>query len=303
MLALPFGEMPHLMIVQRLLRATDRFRWPEGKRIALVFNIAYEGWSAGKAPGIGPMGNPLQPGYFDTNAHSWGTFGAVRGIQRLLDIAQRHQIRASVMVNGVLAELYPETVRRIHNEGHEIVAHSYGMDVIPVYLKAEEERANISRTTELLERVTGAKAPGWISPRGTGSLMSPQLLAEAGYLWHGDCNDDDAPYILEFGDRSIVAIPLTMDVNDLPHAMRFGRTPRDFVTLFADTLEAMRTRESRSLMLDVTAHCHVYGRAAGAWAFAETMKLARACPDVWIATRLEMARHVMDHKAAFAAAK
>ena len=56
----------------RILRPGPDFRWPGGARIAIVFNIAYEGWSDGKTSGIGPMGNVLAPGYFDTNAHSWG---------------------------------------------------------------------------------------------------------------------------------------------------------------------------------------------------------------------------------------
>jgi hypothetical protein len=33
--------------------------WPNGKRIAVVFNVCLEAWSDGKAPGISPMGNPL----------------------------------------------------------------------------------------------------------------------------------------------------------------------------------------------------------------------------------------------------
>ncbi len=36
--------------------------WPNGKRIAVVFNICLEAWSDGKAPGISPMGNPLPAG-------------------------------------------------------------------------------------------------------------------------------------------------------------------------------------------------------------------------------------------------
>ena len=136
----------------RLTRLNSAFRWPGGKRIAIVINIAYEGWSEGKAPGIGPMGNVLQPGYFDTNAHSWATFGPVRGIGRLLDIVDRHGVKASVMVHGVLAERYPQTIRDIHAGGHEIVAHAWGMDGIPVYLDEEAERANIARTQQALAR-------------------------------------------------------------------------------------------------------------------------------------------------------
>jgi peptidoglycan/xylan/chitin deacetylase (PgdA/CDA1 family) len=274
-------------------RLPPQFRFPGGRRIAVVFNIAYEAWSDGKAPGIGPMGNVLQPGYFDTNAHSWASFGPVRGILRLLGIAEGNGVKTSVMVNGVLAERHPDTVRRIHDLGHEVLAHSWGMDVIPVYLDEAAERENIRRNVAALARATGARPVGWLSPRGTGSLVSPRLLAEEGFLWHGDCNDDDLPYVVDAGGKRLVAIPLTMDVNDLPHSVRYGNPPRALLELFTDTLAAARTREDGPLMIDVTAHTHVYGRAFGAWVFDEAMRVAKRARDVWIGTRAEMARHVL----------
>ncbi|MFM9882266.1 MAG: polysaccharide deacetylase family protein [Burkholderiales bacterium] len=272
---------------------TDAFRWPGGRRVAIVFNLAYEAWSDGKAPGIGPMGNVLQPGFFDTNAHSWASFGAVRGIDRLLGIVDRQGIKSSVMVNGVLAERYPESVKRIHERGHEIVPHSWGMDVIPVYLDEAAERTNLRRTREALAKASGWTAIGWISPRGTGSMLTPRLLAQEGFLWHGDCNDDDLPYVLDFDGRRIVGIPLTMDLNDLPLCVRYGQPPRMMIDMFDDTMRALRDRESRPLMVDVTAHTHVFGRAAGAWVYETIIERAKAMPDVWIATRQEIARHVL----------
>jgi hypothetical protein len=275
-------------------RLPPEFRFPGGRRVAVVFNIAYEAWSDGVAPGIGPMGNVLRPGYFDTNAHSWASFGAVRGVQRLVGIAERNGVKASVMVSGVLAQRHPESVRMIHDLGHEVLAHSWGMDVIPVYLDEIAERANIRRTLDALEQVTGARPVGWISPRGTGSLVSPRLLAEEGLIWHGDCNDDELPYVIETGGKRLVAIPLTMDVNDLPHAIRYGNAPRALLELFRDTLDASRKREQGPLMIDVTVHAHVYGRAYGAWVFDEAMRVAKRARDVWIGTRAQMARHVLE---------
>jgi peptidoglycan/xylan/chitin deacetylase (PgdA/CDA1 family) len=267
-------------------RLGDDFRWPGGRCVAVVFNLAYEAWSEGHAPGIGPMGNVLKPGFFDTNAHSWASFGAVRGIDRLLDVAARSGVKTSVMVNGVLAAQRPDSVRRIHAAGHEIVAHSWGMDVIPVYLDESEERANLRRTVEAIASVTGERPLGWISPRGTGSLATPRLLAEEGFQWHGDCNDDDLPYVQRFGDRSIAGIALTMDVNDLPWCIRYGNAPGDLLQVFEQTLDAALTHERRAVFIDATAHTHVFGRLAGAWVFAEMMKIAKAHKkDVWIATR------------------
>lgn len=276
-----------------ITRLADDFRWPGGRRVAVIFNLAYEGWSEGQAPGIGPMGNVLKPGFFDTNADSWARFGAVRGIERLLDVAERQGVRTSVMTNGVLAAQWPETVRRLHQQGHEIVAHSWGMDVIPVYLDEAAERANLARTVDAIVAATGVRPVGWISPRGTGGAATPRLLAEHGFLWHGDCNDDDLPYLQRIGDRRMVALSLTMDVNDLPWCIRYGNAPGGLLEVFRQTLDAARTRERRAIAFDATAHTHVFGRSAGAWVFEEMMKVAKAHDDVWIATREEIARHVL----------
>ena len=278
-------------------RLPDSFRWPGGKRLAVIFNIAYEAWSDGQAPGIGPMGNVLKPGFFDTNAHSWASFGLVRGIHRLLEIAEKHRIKTSVMVNGVICERDPETVRRLADLGHEVINHSWGMDVIPVYFDEAAERANLQRNHDLLVRTAGVTPTGWISPRGTGSQITSRLLAEAGYTHHGDVNDDDRPYIMEFGGKRIVGIPLTMDVNDLPTCIRYGQGPRHMLDTFNDTMAALRHNESGPLMLDVTGHTHVMGRPGVAWVFDEIMGLVKNSPDIWICTREEMARHVLDNVA------
>lgn len=280
----------------QVTRLPNTFRWPGGRRLAVIFNIAYEAWSDGQAPGIGPMGNVLKPGYFDTNAHSWASFGLVRGIHRLVEIAQRHSVKTSVMVNGVICQRDPTTVRSIADMGHEIVNHSWGMDVIPVYLNEDEERTNIDRNHRILAETAGIPPVGWISPRGTGSGVSTRLLAEAGYIHHGDVNDDDRPYVLDYSGRRIVAIPLTMDINDLPICIRYGHSPRHMLSTFEDTFTAM-LRESNPLMLDVTAHTHVMGRPSGAWVYDEIMARVKACSDVWVCTRQEMAMYVLTETA------
>jgi peptidoglycan/xylan/chitin deacetylase (PgdA/CDA1 family) len=285
-------ERDRVAVGATIRRLGADFRWPGGRKVAVVFNVAYEGWSDGVAPGLGPMGNPLPASTFDTNALSWGSYGNTRGIERLLDVLRRVRIKSSMMVSGIFAERSPATVKAIADAGHEIVAHAYAQDIIPAKLTAEEVEADIGRTTEALASVTGVRPAGWISPRGTPSPHSARLLTAAGYTWQGDAFDDDRPYLQTFDTGSIVAIPLTMEINDLPHAMRFGRSPRDFVERFQNLLRHCLAREDQAVMIDVTAHCHVYGRPAGAGAFEEICRLAQDNGAVWIATRLEMARHV-----------
>ena len=96
----------------RVERLGRDFRWPGDRRVAVVFNVAYEAWSDGKPPGITPMGNPLPAGAFDSNSLSWGNYGAERGIEHLMDVLARTEIRASVMTSGILAQRFPQTVPR-----------------------------------------------------------------------------------------------------------------------------------------------------------------------------------------------
>ena len=274
------------------IAAPEDFRWPGGKRIAVFFRVSFEWWSDDKWPGIGPMGNPLKPGVPDLNAVGWAEYGHRRGIHRALDVLARQHVKATVNVSGILAERHPGIVRKIADGGHDVVAHSYAMDIVPIYLNEDEERENIRRTTELVQQATGTRPRGWISPRSTPSLRTPRLLTEAGYDWHGDTLNDDLPYLVRFGSRSIVAFPNNTEVNDLPLYMRHGNSPRVMLEVFEDWLEAARKRERGAVRMDPAIHSHVFTRQPGLGFYERMMEIARASDDIWIGTRSEAASHL-----------
>ena len=265
--------------------------WPQGKRIAVVFNVCLEAWSDGKAPGISPMGNPLPAGVLDTMAISWAAYGVKRGIHRLLDGLRQHRAVASVMVNAVIAERAPATVRAIADAGHEVLSHSYAMDVIPALMSDEEERKNIARCTELLETASGVKVRGWLSPRGTSRRETPALLAEAGYRWYGDVFDHDLPYLVDVGNRRIAAIPLSTDVNDMPF-MKYGNTPQMMLESFEQNVRIAR-ETGEVAMIDVTSHAHIFGHPRGAYFYEKIIERAVSASDVWVGTRAEIADHLL----------
>lgn len=165
---------------------------------------------------------------------------------------------------------------------------------MPAALTVKALKADIAKTTEALASVAGAPPKGWISPRGTPHRESARHLIEAGYQWHGDVFDDDRPYLQEFEQGRILAIPLTMEINDLPHAMRFGRSPRQFVEAFDDLLGHVLAAEEQALMIDVTAHAHCYGRPAGVRAYEAIARKVMWRDDVWVGTRAEIASHVIN---------
>jgi len=268
------------------------WKWPSGKRIAVVFNVCLEAWSDGKAPGISPMGNPLPAGVLDTMAISWAAYGVEVGIHRLMDGFARHGAKASVMVNAIVAERAPDTVRAIADRGHEVFSHSYAMDVIPALLSDEDERKNIECCTKLLEQASGRKIVGWLSPRGTSKVTTPRLLAEAGYRWYGDVFNADLPYVITHGNKRIVAIPLSYDVNDMP-SMKYGHSPRMMLESFDEVIDIARASDDELRIIDVTSHAHIFGHHRGAHFYEQIVGKAMAAPDIWVGTRAEIAEHVL----------
>jgi peptidoglycan/xylan/chitin deacetylase (PgdA/CDA1 family) len=275
------------------MRRGDR-HWLGAKPVAVIFNICLEAWSDGKAPGISPMGNPLPPGALDTMAISWAAYGDKRGIYWLLDILAEHRAKASVTTSAILAERAPEAVGAVADAGHEVP--SYTMDVIPALLSLQENRKNVERCTALLERASGRKIRGWLSPRGTSGPDLPGILAEAGCACYGDVFDDGLPYVRVFGGRKIVAILLSTDVNDMP-SMKYGAASKTMLDSFEENLAIARTNRKGPSPIDVTVHAHIYGRPRGAQTFGRIVAQAVVSPDVWLATRLEIADFMLKQNA------
>ena len=272
------------------------WRWPGNKPIAVIFNVCLEAWSDGKAPGISPMGNPLPAGVLDTMAISWAAYGVKRGIYRLIDALKKHNAKASVMTSAIIPERSPEAVKAVADAGHEVLSHSYSMDVIPALLSSDEQKRNIMRCTTLLERASGKRIVGWLSPRGTSGPELPALLAQAGYTWYGDVFDDDLPYVQRFGDLKIVAIPLATDVNDMPF-MKYGNPPKVMLESFEENLAIARRNDGGPTMIDVTVHAHIFGRPRGAHYFEEIVCAAMSSADVWVAMRRDIADFMLQQNA------
>jgi len=171
--------------------------WPADRPLAVSLSIMLEGWAEGSAPGIGPMGNPLKPGVRDLQALSWAEYGPKVGAWRLLDLLDRAGRQAVFYTSGVVAERYPDLPAAIAGRGHAVAAHAWCQGTLPPYMSPEVEWADIVRCRDVLAATAGTRPLGWLGPRCTPSLETSRLLARAGFLWHADMFDSDAPYRLD----------------------------------------------------------------------------------------------------------
>ncbi len=112
---------------------------------------------------------------------------------QVLDILRANHIKATFFLCGANAERYPELVRRIRDEGHEIGNHTWSHPYL--YLAGPEAIASeIDRTQDVLEKITG-KRPIWFRPPfGVRGFPLREILRARGMkmmLWSDRGHDGD----------------------------------------------------------------------------------------------------------------
>jgi peptidoglycan-N-acetylglucosamine deacetylase len=113
------------------------------------------------------------------SAISHQAYGPLVGVPRILDILARHEVTATFFVPGYTALRYPDVVRRIAGEGHEIAHHGYLHEPM-AGMSPEREAAILDRGSDELERVTGVRPTGYRAPMWELNWHSPGLLPTAG---------------------------------------------------------------------------------------------------------------------------
>jgi peptidoglycan/xylan/chitin deacetylase (PgdA/CDA1 family) len=212
------------------------------------------------------------------------------------DVLADLDVKAVFYVSGILAERHVDLMQAITKQGHVVAAHAWSQHIIPAYQSREEELSDLKRCIQVLENTSGMRPRGWISPRATPSLNTPELIAEEGMTWLADAFDRDLPYSIKTSKGSIVAIPFTTEINDFPLSVRYGNEPNAFVRAMSHILDGWSEIGSPAACLDLTAHAHVFGRPAGAMAFKKAIRIAQGNPQTWLTHHAQIADLYADPK-------
>ena len=264
-----------------------RFRWPDGSRCACVVSFDVDAESA-----ILQV-DPKYATHATTMSHQ--AYGPRVGVPRLLEQLRAAGIRATFFVPGFTAECYPDTIRRIVADGHEVGWHGY-MHELPHELPVAEQRAIIERAGEVLEPLTGQRPVGYRAPWWQLSLQSPELLAGAGFRYDSSLMDDDVPYLLHSDAGTLVELPVHWSFDDWEQYGFFVdpplgdslEPPGKLLEIWQGELEAFREEGCLQVL---TMHPFLSGRPARARIIGRFVSFARELGGVWFATAGEVAEH------------
>jgi len=266
------------------------FSWPNDAKVAVMATVMFETWPDGKAPPYSPMASPLREGVVDRQGISWAAYGGRTGMWRLLSLFEQAGVKGTVCANARAVERYPEVTRAFHAAGHEIAGHSYTQNMFLPYMTADEEQALIRRCAAIIADVTGQRPTGWASPRMSPTEHTADFLAQDGFVWHGDYNDTDLPYVVKtrFGD--LVALQHS-DFTD-NRAMR--GSPRDFLDVYIDSFDFL-AETGEPEILNLTVHAHFGGRPPISAMVKKILQHMQSRGGVWFARHDEVAKWVLRH--------
>ena len=255
--------------------------WPDGARCAAAFTFdfdAEEVW-IGDDPA-----NADKPGVL-----SQGTYGAKVAVPLILELLERHGLRATFFVVGRVAERYPERVEEIVAVGHELAHHGY-THTSPAKLSREDEEAELVRARAVLEGF-GAAVAGYRSPSWDFSPHTLPLLEEHGFRYSSNYMDDIRPYV--HAGTSIVELPVQWILDDAAHWWFSGA---DWTKKISTTAEVRAIWEEELLgILELggscifTMHPQVVGRPSRIAFLDSLMGFVKGLGDVWIAPCAEIA--------------
>ncbi|MDF2725786.1 MAG: polysaccharide deactylase family protein locus subfamily [Paenibacillus sp.] len=142
----------------------------QGVTNMLTFDI--EEWFHANFDGVvAPTGNPK------TNFR--------QNMDTLLRICRETNSKATFFVLGYIGEHYPDVVKAIARDGHDVASHGYGHEL--AYRQTYEEfRADVKKSVDILEQLTGTPVLGYRAPSWSiieSNLHYLEALEELGMVY------------------------------------------------------------------------------------------------------------------------
>lgn len=118
--------------------------------------------------------------------------GPGKDTPRLLDVLKEKQVPATFFLLGKKhIDRYPQVVKRIADEGHEVANHTWTHRIL-TDIDADEVRAELSRTQDAIEKITGRKPTLMRPPQGRTDDTVSEVSRELGLaqiLWSVTAKD------------------------------------------------------------------------------------------------------------------
>ena len=123
------------------------------------------------------------------------------GMPALLDLYAKFNVKSTFFFTGYIANLVPDVVKMIINDGHEVASHGMshikknGFDVMPY----EKQLRHLKESKDLLENISGQEVISFRAPALRVNNDTATALSEAGYLIDSSVASQRFDMFMSFG--------------------------------------------------------------------------------------------------------
>jgi len=289
-------------------RKPPHARWPGGARIAVQFVLNYEEGGensvlhgdAASETFLSEMFNPAAFPARHISMEGIYEYGSRQGVWRILREFEQRGLPLTVFGVATALQRHPEVCAAFTELGHEIACH--GLKWIH-YQNLDEaiERAHMAEAMEIIRQLTGERPLGWYT--GRDSPNTRRLVADyGGFEYDSDYYGDDLPFWMKVRksdgrDAHQLIVPYTLDCNDMRFSLPQGFSHADpFYAYLKDSFDALYAEGDpqgldRPKMMSIGMHCRLLGRPGRITALQRFLDHIQSHDKVWVARRLDIARH------------
>jgi peptidoglycan/xylan/chitin deacetylase (PgdA/CDA1 family) len=274
------------------------FSWPHNAQVAVVLSVAWETPDDDYGSNESREGSDRRPLPKDAlyQRDTWAVlerrFAELGGLQRVLSVFDRNDVKASFYVNGMTVETFPELARQVNDAGHDIASQSYthGSSIM---FGPEDEHRRLRQTAQLFESVLGKRPKGYAPSGGRHTPATLSILAAEGYIWSGSYRNVDLPYVTYIDDTPIVCMNNYM-LNDRDSYTGVKSSARALLDSMRDEVDFLALEGARGYPKMTSFGVHPFlCRAFRMKPYEEFIQYLKEKEGVWIATRTEIAQHVL----------
>ncbi|WP_129587784.1 polysaccharide deacetylase family protein [Herbaspirillum robiniae] len=294
-IAPPYGALrSHGRFGYSAINARPQYRWPNGARLAVYLGFNIEHFAFGE--GLGAKLGPVCPEP-DVLNYAWREYGNRVGAWRCLELFEQLGLPAGVLINTALYDHCPDLVAAFAVRGDEIIGHGHTNARQQGTLAEAEELALLRHCRERIAAESGSAPTGWLSPWISESLLTPDLLKEAGYRYNLNWAHDDQPVRMNTRDGgSLWSIPYPQELNDIPMIVARQMDSRDFAQMIVDNFDEMLAQSAaQPLVMGIALHPYLVGqpyRLRHLRAALEHLAAARDRGEIWFTTPGAICEHV-----------
>ncbi|MBX6766487.1 MAG: polysaccharide deacetylase family protein [Actinomadura rubrobrunea] len=207
-----------------------------------------------------------------------------------MDVLDRHEVRASALVNSDAVHCYPQIVKAGLERDWAWPAHGRTNSILHTGMDRDEERRVLTEIVDTIGAATGRRPQGWMGPGLTETFHTPELLAELGLSYVLDWTNDDQPHPLT--TPGMISVPYTVELNDLMLFVTSATTGPEFLRIVQDQYERLHAdSEGSGRVMALALHPFVIGRPFRAKHLDQALEFLAGQPDIWLTTSDEIAEH------------